>query len=235
MTLLAIGRTAFVMMLLVGMCACGQQSSPSGGGDAGDTQARSERLGEIQALTESAREAYALLDGVWDAESVYTAPSGAEARLETVLTFERDGDRLTWTEAYDQELMDVQLDGYELGLVLLLVQPKTLLLVAGFDEGFVYINKLHLVFDEHASFEAGAEHREKLYDAIRGGESSVFDQLSAEMYQPYVVTSVEADRIVLQRPARVFPEAVEQALNSNEDNPDQVGGRLELILTRRAP
>ena len=65
--------------------------------------------------------------------------------------------------------------------------------------------------------------------------SSLFDKLSAEMYQPYVVTSVEADRIVLQRPARVFPEAVEQALNANEDNPDQVGGRLELILTRRAP
>lgn len=233
MTLLAISRTAFVMMLLVGLCACGKQSSPSKKTD--ETETRSERLSEIQALTESAREAYALLDGVWDAESVYTAPSGAEARLETVLTFERDGDRLTWTEAYDEELMDVQLDGYELNLIVLLVQPKTLLLVADFDEGFVYINKLHLVFDEHASFEAGAEHREKLYDAIRGGESSLFDHLSAEVYQPYVVTSVEADRIVLQRPARVFPEAVEQALNANEDNPDQVGGRLELILTRRAP
>lgn len=232
MTLLAIGRTAFVMMLLVGLCACGKQSSPS---KKDETETRSERLSEIQALTESAREAYALLDGVWDAESVYTAPSGAEARLETVLTFERDGDRLTWTEAYDEELMDVQLDGYELHLIVLLVQPKTLLLVADFDEGFVYINKLHLVFDEHASFEAGAEHREKLYDTIRGGESSLFDKLSVDMYQPYVVTSVEADRIVLQRPARVFPEAVEQALNANEDNPDQVGGRLELILTRRAP
>ena len=233
MTLLAISRTAFVMMLLVGLCACGKQSSPSKKTD--ETETRSERLSEIQALTESAREAYALLDGVWDAESVYTAPSGAEARLETVLTFERDGDRLTWTEAYDEELMDVQLDGYELHLIVLLVQPKTLLLVADFDEGFVYINKLHLVFDEHASFEAGAEHREKLYDTIRGGESSLFDKLSVDMYQPYVVTSVEADRIVLQRPARVFPEAVEQALNANEDNPDQVGGRLELILTRRSP
>jgi len=233
MTLLIFGRTAWMTLLLVGLCACGNQSdSNSGDGDAGDPTARSDRLSEIQTLTRSAREAYDQLDGVWDAKAVYTAPSGAKGMLETELTFERAGDRVTWAEAYDRELMDVQLGAAELG-VTPLVQPKTLLLVAGFDEGFVFVNKLHLVFDEHASFDAGAQAREKLYDKIRGGEASVFDELSAEMYQPYVVRSVQPDRIELERPARVFPEAIEQALDANEDNPDQLGGRLELILTRQ--
>jgi hypothetical protein len=234
MKLLTFGHTAWMTLLLVGLCACGNQGdSDTGDNNAGDPQARSERLSEIQTLTRSAREAYDQLDGVWDAKAVYTTPSGAKGMLETELTFERAGGRVTWAEAYDRELMDVQLGAAELR-VTPLVQPKTLLLVAGFDEGFVYVNKLHLVFDEHATFDAGAKAREKLYDKIRGGQASVFDELSVEIYQPYVVRSAAPDRIVLERPARVFPEAIEQALNANEDNPDQLGGRLELILTRRA-